>query len=182
MPIFDSEWRKTCSVRRCSINEVDVFIKAHYLRRRPAIIMLCLIVEHCGVPIGCIVYSAPPREAEKRYGGKVWELSRLFLLDEIPKNAETWVIGKSIRWIKKYNKEVKFLLSYADPSVGHNGTIYKAANWRQDGKTDSERKTPRCDYYDEKTGKKYGRRGNMPKDAVIVKKPRISKWRFIMEL
>ena len=72
--------------------------------------------------------------------------------------------------------------AYADPSAGHAGTIYKAANWRQDGRTDDERKSPRCDYYDERTGKKYGRRGNMPQDAVVARKPRVSKWRFTLAL
>ena len=159
-----------------------MFIRAHYLAKRPAVVVLCLIAERNGEPIGCIVYSLPPREVEKRYGGKVWELSRLYLLDKIPKNAETWLIGKSVRHIKRNHKDVSHLLSYADPSAGHSGTIYKAANWRMDGRTDDERKTPRCDYYDERTGKKYGRRGNMPVDAIVVRKPRISKWRFTLAL
>ena len=154
----------------------------HYLAKRPAIVLLCLVAERNGEPIGCIVYSAPPREADKRYGGKVWELARVYLLDEIPRNAETWLIGQSVKYIKRHHKDVRHLLSYADPSAGHAGTIYKAANWRQDGRTDDERKSPRCDYYDERTGKKYGRRGNMPQDAVVVRKPRVSKWRFTLAL
>lgn len=181
-PLFDRVWRRSCMVRRCSITEVDRFIKAHYLAKRPAIVMLCLIAEHDGQAIGCIVYSAPPREADKRYGGKVWELARLYLLDEIPKNAETWLIGQSVKYIKRNHPEVQHLLSYADPSAGHQGTIYKAANWRLDGRTDDERKTPRCDYYDARTGKKYGRRGNMPTDAVVERIPRVSKWRFTLAL
>ena len=180
--LFGPDWRRACSVRRCSIVEVDDFIKAHYLAKRPAIVLLCLVAEKEGEPIGCIVYSAPPHEAEIRYGGRVWELARLYLLDEIPRNAESWLIGQSVRYIKRHHKDVKYLLSYADPSVGHTGTIYKAANWRSDGRTDSERKTPRCDYYDSRTGKKYGRRGNMPLDAVVVRKPRVSKWRFTLTL
>lgn len=180
--LFDSAWRKSCAIRKCSVVECDAFIHAHYLAKRPAIVLLCLIAEREGKPIGCIVYSAPPREADKRYGGKVWELARLYLLDEIPKNAETWLIGQSVRHIKREHKEVHCLLSYADPSAGHSGTIYRAANWLSDGMTDCERKTPRCDYYDERTGKKYGRRGNMPADAVVVRKPRVSKYRFILRL
>lgn len=182
LPIFDSTWRKACSVRKCSIVEVDAFVRSHYLAKRPAVVLLCLIAEREGRPIGCIIYSAPPREAEKRYGGKVWELARVYLLDEIPKNAETWLIGQSVRYIKRNHQGVEYLLSYADPSAGHAGTIYKAANWTPDGRTDEERKTPRCDYYDERTGKKYGRKGNMPKDAVVIRKPRASKWRFILSL
>ena len=114
----------------------------------------------------------------KRYKGKTWELSRLYLIDRIPCNAETWLIGQSIRHIKRHHPDVHHLVSYADPSAGHQGTIYKAANWRPDGRTDDDRKTPRCDYVDLRTGKKYGRAGNVPKSAEVQKVPRISKHRF----
>lgn len=179
---FNAEWRAACEIQRCSVGDVMEFVRAHYLGKRPAIVLLCLKMLHRGNPVGCIVYSAPPREADKRYGGKTWELARLYLLDEVPKNAETWLIGKSVRWIKRNHPDVKHLLSYADPSAGHAGTIYKAANWRQDGRTDDERKSPRCDYVDSRTGKKYGRRGNMPSDAVVTRVPRVSKWRFTIAL
>jgi len=180
--VFDSVWRSECSIEPCSIKNIDMFIQAHYLHKRPAILLLCLAMFHRRRPVGCIVYSAPPREADKRYGGKTWELARLYILDEIPRNAETWLIGKSVKYIKRYHSEVKHLLSYADPSAGHAGTIYKAANWRMDGMTDDERKTPRCDYVDAITGKKYGRKGNMPADAIVTRVPRISKWRFHLPL
>jgi hypothetical protein len=179
---FDGSWRAACSVEPCSIRDADAFIKAHYLGKKPAIVLLCLLMKHNGKPVGCVTYSAPPRQADIRYSGKVWELSRLYLVDEIPKNAETWLIGKSVKWIRRHNPEVEVLLSYADPSAGHAGTIYKAANWTSDGKTDSERKSPRCDYVDSRTGKKYGRRGNVPKDAIMKRVPRVSKHRFFLDL
>jgi hypothetical protein len=177
--VFDASWRKRCRVERCSIVAVNGFIQAHYLQKRPAIVLLSLIMLCETSPVGCVVYSAPPREVDKRYNGKSWELARLYLLDEVPRNAETWLIGKSVRYIEQNFPDVKVLISYADPSVGHNGTIYRAANWKEDGRTDDERKTPRCDYYDARTGKKYGRRGNMPKDAIVERRPRVSKFRFV---
>ncbi len=180
--LFDSSWRRTCSTVPCSVADVDAFIQAHYLHKRPAIVLLCLMMLHGGRPVGCVIYSAPPREADVRYGGKTWELARLYLLDEVPKNAETWLIGQSVRWIKQNRPEVCNLVSYADPSAGHKGTIYRAANWREDGRTDDERKTPRCDYYDARTGQKYGRRGNMPADAVVERRPRVSKYRFALAI
>ena len=169
-------------IQPCSVTEVDAFVKAHYLGKRPAIVLLCLMMLHHGSPVGCVIYSAPPREVDKRYGGKTWELARLYLLDQIPRNAETWLIGQSVRYIKRHYLDVRYLVSYADPSVGHRGTIYKAANWKADGRTDDERKTPRCDYVDKRTGKKYGRKGNMPSEAEVVRIPRVSKWRFVYAL
>lgn len=181
-PVFDSEWRKTCRVEPVSVNAVDGFIQTHYLHKRPAIVLLALAMMRGARPVGCVIYSAPPREADVRYGGKTWELARLYLLDEVPQNAETWLIAQSVKWIKRTRPDVCNLVSYADPSAGHSGTIYRAANWRSDGRTDDERKSPRCDYYDARTGKKYGRRGNMPADAVVERRPRVSKYRFALAI
>ena len=175
---FNSEWRAVASVTPVSVASVDEFITAHYLKKRPAIVLLCLVMVVRGVPVGCVVYSAPPREADKRYGGKTWELARVYLLDKIPRNAETWLIAQSIKHIRRHHEEVEHLLSYADPSAGHSGVIYKAGNWRSDGRTDEERKTPRCDYVDARTGKIYGRRGNVPAGAELVRVPRVSKYRW----
>lgn len=182
MTRFDKTWRQASRLVLCSISELDEFIKAHYLRKRPAVVVLAMKVEVGSMAVGAVVFALPPREADKRYGGRTWELARLYLHDFVPSNAETWVIGQAVGYIKRNFPEVKFLLSYADPSAGHRGTIYKAANWLPDGKTDDERKSARCDYVDERTGKKYGRRGNVPEGAIVVRKPRVSKWRFYLPL
>lgn len=180
--IFNELWRAASEIKPCSISELDEFIQAHYLKKRPAVVVLAMQMLVRKVPVGAIVYALPPREADVRYGGKTWELARLYIKDSVPRNAETWLIGRSIRHIRQTRKDVKFLLSYADPSAGHSGTIYKAANWKTDGRTDEGRKTPRFDYCDSRTGKKYGRRGNVPADAILVRVPRISKWRFVYAL
>lgn len=179
---FDSGWRAAVVVRPCPLVEVNPFIQAHYLRKRPAIVVLSMRLEVRGLPVGAIIFAMPPREADKRYGGKTWELARLFIEDFVPHNAETFLIARAVRHIKQHHKEIRFLLSYADPSAGHHGGIYIAGNWTKDGKTDDERKTPRNDYVDARTGKKYGRKGNMPSDAIVTRKPRVSKHRFVYHL
>lgn len=59
----------------------------------------------------------------------LWELKRLWLEDDLPKNSESRVIAQSIDYIKKHHSEIKCLVSYADPDAGHNGTIYQATNF-----------------------------------------------------
>lgn len=179
---FDSSWRRRCSIEACSVARIGEFVRAHYLGKRPAIVVLCLVMICDGRDVGCSIWAMPPREANKRYGGETWELARLYLKDSIPRNAETWLIAQSVKFIRRAFPAVKFLLSYADPSAGHRGTIYRAANWTQDGMTDDERKSPRCDYVDQRTGKKYGRKGNMPAAAEVVRVPRVSKFRFVYRL
>jgi len=100
----------------------------------------------------------------------------------MPTNTESWFIGKAIKWVRRYHPEVGALVSYADPSVGHAGTIYLASNWVSDGATDDERKTPRADYIDESTGRKYSRRSHVPHAATLVRTPRVSKHRYVYRL
>lgn len=180
--VFDASWRAACSLRPAKREEVNQCVEQHYLGKWPGVCVLVLAVKHGDETIGVIIYALPPRETSKRYGAETWELARLWLKDAVPKNAETWVIAKSIKHIQKHFPSVGVLVSYADPSVGHSGTIYKASNWVSDGHTDGERKTPRFDYADAVTGKKYSRRGHVPKGTAIVRVPRVSKHRFIYRL
>jgi hypothetical protein len=181
-PVFDAEWRRNSELRPVPLCEVAAFVSAHYLKKRPAIVLLSLGVFSFGRLVGMVLFSAPPKQSDVRYGGKTWELARLYLLDSIPANAETWAISGSVRHIRKNYPDVRCLVSYADPSAGHAGTIYRAANWESDGRTDEGRKTPRHDYADARTGKKYGRRGNVPAGAELVRIPRVSKFRFKLVL
>ncbi len=180
--VFDRSWRKSCSVVRVTRNAVDAMIKKHYLGKWPGVCVLVLALMRDNVAIGVCVFALPPRETSKRYGGETWELARLWLLDSIPKNAETFFIGQAIKYIRINHPSVKTLVSYADPSAGHSGVIYKAANWISDGRTDQERKTPRFDYADSVTGKRYSRRGHVPDGVIIKRIPRISKYRFIYRI
>jgi hypothetical protein len=59
-------------------------------------------------------------------------LTRLWLSDELPRNSESRVISTVQRKMRRHTS-VRFLLSYADPSRGHVGTIYQAANWLYTG-------------------------------------------------
>lgn len=181
-PVFDSEWRAACSVVAVKRDDVAHMIRQHYLGKWPGVCVLILALRRDADLLGTIVFALPPRETAKRYGGLTWELARLWLRDDVPKNAETYLIGRAVRYIRRHNPEVKALVSYADPSAGHAGTIYKAANWTADGRTDQERKTPRFDYADGATGKRYSRRGHVPAGAALVRIPRVSKHRFVMRL
>jgi hypothetical protein len=59
----------------------------------------------------------------------VLELTRLWIKDNTPKNTESYVISLSFDWLRKNDKNIKVLVSYADPSAGHLGKIYQATNW-----------------------------------------------------
>ena len=58
----------------------------------------------------------------------VTELHRLVLLDEAPKNTESWFISRVLRLFKKDRPNYSAILSFADATQGHVGTIYQATN------------------------------------------------------
>jgi hypothetical protein len=180
--VFDRAWRLSCTVEPATRAETDAMVKRHYIGKWPGVCVLVLALKRSGEPLGVVIFALPPRETSKRYGGETWELARLWIEDCVPQNAETWVISKAVRYIKQNHPAVKFLVSYADPSAGHAGMIYKAANWKADGRTDQERKTPRFDYADAVTGKRYSRRSHVPNTVQIARIPRISKHRFVYQL
>ena len=72
----------------------------------------------------------------RKYGERdeVTELRRLVLIDDTPKNTESFFIGYTLRWLSK-NTNIKTVVSYADPNYGHSGIIYRATNFTHVGMT-----------------------------------------------
>ena len=62
----------------------------------------------------------------------------------MPPNSESRVIGVVLRALGRHTR-LKFVLAYADPSVGHVGTIYQATGWLYTGVSSA---TPRYDLGD----------------------------------
>ncbi len=53
------------------------------------------------------------------------------------KNFATWFLSKCIKLVFSEFKNVSELVSFSDPTFGHEGIIYKASNWIFVGKTSS---------------------------------------------
>jgi len=63
------------------------------------------------------------------------ELHRMVLLDAAPRNSPSRCLAIARRLIRRLYPDVKRLIAYADPGVGHTGTVYRAAGWQYTGKT-----------------------------------------------
>lgn len=93
------------------------------------------------------------------------EFDRMWLSDDLPKFSESQVISLLISYLKQTRKNIKFLITYADGSVGNRGTIYKATNATQVGKVP-------VDFYILPSGERvhpvsmYHRHGTRAKDAL----------------
>ena len=61
------------------------------------------------------------------------ELTRFAISDFVcNKNMASHFLARLPKFV---SDNIKVLISFSDPASGHVGTIYKAANWRQDGET-----------------------------------------------
>ena len=96
------------------------------------------------------------------------ELKRLCCIDNTLKNTESFFIGNTLRWLKK-NTKIKTVISYADTTYSHEGTIYKATNFVHCGMTSKGRviiyKGKR--YHDKTIRTKYN--GNLKPFAIKIK-------------
>lgn len=57
------------------------------------------------------------------------ELNRMAFDDYLPKNSESYCIGKTLRMIKKQAPHIKWVVSFADGAQCGDGTIYRASNF-----------------------------------------------------
>jgi len=86
--------------------------------------------------IGGMMFGDPRHRDKYSDNGKTpcLELRRLALIDAAPKNSESFFIGYCLRWLKKHTP-YRRVVSYADISRGHTGTIYKATGFKCVGQT-----------------------------------------------
>ena len=61
-------------------------------------------------------------------------LTRMVILPEVPPNAASFLLARSVDLIKKDGRFVS-LVTYADESQGHKGGVYKASGWEYVGRT-----------------------------------------------
>lgn len=94
--------------------------------------------------VGVAIYGKP---MSKNIGKETIELRRLCLIDDTPRNTESWFISRTLKWLGA-NTSYSKVISFADPNHGHAGTIYKASNFRYDGLEDNG--NPRVVQYGDK--------------------------------
>jgi hypothetical protein len=75
---------------------------------------------------GCVIGNMRHRN---KYERKAVELRRMVLHPDCPKNTASYFLSKIIWWLK-LNTDVDVIYTFADLTVGHKGTCYKAANFK----------------------------------------------------
>lgn len=127
------------ALERYTIAQVDyatameVIVREHYLHRKaPCSIAFGLFdgTRLCGVVCYGTPSSAPLRSgiAGPDHALNVIELTRLWVCDSVPRNGESYLIGRTL---KRSGKEI--VVSFAEIQQGHVGTVYQATNWLYTG-------------------------------------------------
>lgn len=104
----------------------------HYLKRAPAIPLLCfgVVDSVSGMLEGALVFGQPAARLEDNTGATL-ELRRFYLSGHCAPNSESRVLGYCIRWIRREQPDVVRLISYSDLGRNHRGIIYRATGWRK---------------------------------------------------
>jgi len=126
-------WRVTA----CDRSDIKDFIERwHYSKSINGCISdYCFsLLDSDGEMKGALFYGRMAMANQwKRFAAaesEVIELRRLACVDSTPKNAESFLIGRSLRMLKKISP-AKVVVSYADKEHGHSGVVYKASNFKQ---------------------------------------------------
>lgn len=134
---------KEFKVSSCLRKEIQAVIEEnHYSKSINGIISdECFSLSYQGKIIGGAIYGKMAMANQwKKYSDTeegLLELRRLALVDEAPKNSESFFIGKTLRMLRQLG--YKTIVSYADQNYGHSGIIYRATNFQYKGLTASGR-------------------------------------------
>ena len=110
----------------------ELLVRNHYLHTMPGGTQMTFGVFLEQRLLGALALGVGPFNAHRLVSGATHGdcicLTRLWLDDGLPKNSESRVLAVMLRSLAR-NTRLKFVVTYADPSAGHLGTIYQAGGW-----------------------------------------------------
>ena len=127
---------QSLAVRPIPHKAAKALLVRHYLHTMPGGTRLAFGVFSGKRLMGAVTLGVGPFNVHRLVAGSTRDdclvLSRLWLADDLPKNSESRVLAVILRSIGR-DTSVKFLVTYADPTAGHVGTIYQATGWLYTG-------------------------------------------------
>lgn len=125
------------NLRRCQPSEsraTAFWVKElHYLKSTPPGFVHVLEFTEGRDLIGAMLLGRPSSRALD--ASRILELTRVYFVDEAPKNTESQGLSMMRRHVRVWLPGVRLLLAYSDPAQGHAGTIYEADGWAPFGMT-----------------------------------------------
>ena len=120
----------------------NIFRRWHYLGETDFISTIDFGASFDNRCVGALSFGSPNAKELypyfDRHTQEGWyEIKRLAMEDECPKNSESRFIGIAIKLLRKAVK-VRGIITYADSGVGHEGIIYRATGFEYKGLTDKK--------------------------------------------
>ena len=124
-------------LRRCQPSESKAtsrWIAAHHYLQSCPPGFVQVIEFTSGVDlVGAMLLGRP---AAKQYDPDlVLQLHRVFFVDEMPTCTESRGLAMMRKHVRTWLPGIRLLLTYSDPTQGHEGTIYHADGWCPIGMT-----------------------------------------------
>ena len=114
---------------------MEIVVANHYLHRKAPCSLAFGLVENATKNIvGVVVYGVSASSTLLKgicgedEAKNVYELTRLWIDDTVPKNGESFLIGNTLKLLDK-----EIIVSFADSSQGHFGVVYQATNFLYTG-------------------------------------------------
>lgn len=95
---------------------------------------ICFAAFYKNIYYAVAWWSKPIASNRLKDGKSIYELRRLAIADDAPKNTASRMISIMSRQIRRKLPNIKKLISYQDTAV-HDGTIYKASGWTNGAET-----------------------------------------------
>ena len=116
---------------------LDFILNKHYAQRKPSISYAYGLYKDNEL-IGILTIGKPASNSlcegvcGPQYKSNVYELNRLCVNDNLPKNTLSWFVSRVLKSLKN---EDLIIISYADTGINHTGYIYQATNFIYTGAT-----------------------------------------------
>jgi len=129
------------NVQKIDQRSAKMFISQYHYAGGMGNAGICYGLFSRGCLIGVIVFHTPISENVRKsvYGesrkDEVSELHRMAIHPDAPQNTATYFISRALDALKEYRKQYTAILSFADTTEGHDGTVYQAANADYTGMT-----------------------------------------------
>ena len=125
-------FREDYEIKTLSYQEaMTVVVEKHYLHRKcPVSRAYGLFKISSGECVGVVTYGVSPSSTLLKgicgpeEAKNVYELNRLWVSDEVPKNGESFLIANTMCLLDR-----EIVVSFADTSQGHLGVVYQASNF-----------------------------------------------------
>lgn len=124
-------------------NDANVFLSRYHYTANGGRNGMKFGVYHNNNLIAVAKFCSPTRAESatrlKLKQSELLELTRLAIHPQYQiKNLASWFLGRCVKSIKKLRPNIVTLLTFADETFGHVGTIYKASGWVHDGVIESD--------------------------------------------